>query len=104
MRAEQRTSPLKGRRWNEQCAPPELPASPKAVQELAKLSSLPMAIKWLPIPTMVRTQQVLSEMEAAEPQGFPLPLSCVFRHCSSAEEQQLILCQRVKRDVHQVQG
>lgn len=59
--------------------------------------SLPLASKWLPIPTTVRTQQVLSEMEAAEPWGFPLPLCCVFRHCSSAEEQQLILCQSKKR-------
>lgn len=38
------------------------------------------------------------------PKGFPsLPLSCAFSHCSSAEEQQLILCQTVRRDVHQVQ-
>lgn len=43
---------------------------------------------------MLRTQKVLSDTEAAESQWFSLPLSCAFKHCSTAEEQQLILCQR----------
>lgn len=63
--------------------------------------SLTLASKWLPIPTMVRTQQVL---EAAEPQEFSLPLSCVFRHCSSAEEQQFILYQRCSSGSRLAQG
>lgn len=38
--------------------------------------SLTLASKWLPIPTMLRTQKVLSDMKAAESQWFSLPLSC----------------------------
>lgn len=66
--------------------------------------SLTLASKWLPIPTMLRTQKVLSDMKAAESQWFSLPLSCVFKHCSSAEEQQLILCQRCSSGSRQAQG
>lgn len=72
MRAEKRTGPVQRQEveW-EMCHS----RTPSQVQkQLANLSTVwPYQTVWLPIPIMFRTQQVLNEMEAAEPQDLPFP-------------------------------